>query len=486
MGLFPFFLQGQSFKDSLAKGEQLLLHEDYLSAFTLFLPLASQLESDKTDPNTLAYVYMHLGNCYEYFDYDKNAILYLEKAIALFKQTQNNMGLGYCLAYYGDILEDLGQTGKAMTGYAEALHCFEKLHHPKGIALVYDNMASTFETLEEYDSASFYLNKAYFLFSGLHDTLGLIKVMNNQGDVSRRQGEPMQSLALYRKALALSQGIHNLEEERGNLKDLSRTYAKLGQYQEAYTSFEKFFTTHTRLKIEDKIERITKLQLANLEARNKLEIQSLEKEKELMSLRLTLIILSLGLTIAFLVALYIAYRTKTRKDKQLSRIKQDLLEAELKNNQLERENLRQELEMKVKKLSNYTKKLLLRNELVDQLKGKLDEALEKEKIQKSSRLKMLEELSHASILTDEDWKRFKRKFEDVHTGFFTKLKERYPELTTGDLRLAAIMKLKLSQSEIASMMGISEDSVKKAKQRLRNKLSAQPDFKLKEWVETLN
>lgn len=69
--------------------------------------------------------------------------------------------------------------------------------------------------------------------------------------------------------------------------------------------------------------------------------------------------------------------------------------------------------------------------------------------------------------------------------FFTNLKEQFPELSTGDMRLAAIMKLRLSQSEIAAMMGISEDSVKKAKQRLKGKLSTHPDFKLKNWVETL-
>jgi DNA-binding CsgD family transcriptional regulator len=74
----------------------------------------------------------------------------------------------------------------------------------------------------------------------------------------------------------------------------------------------------------------------------------------------------------------------------------------------------------------------------------------------------------------------------VYEGFFSNIKEQYPDLTTGDMRLAAIMKLKLSQSEIAAMMGISEDSVKKAKQRLKAKLSSHPDFKLKNWVETLS
>lgn len=408
----------QNLPDSLKKGELYIKQEEYLAAFDLFLRLTEQLETQKADTNILAYSYMHLANCYEYFDYDKNAVVYLQKAIALFRKTRNKEGIAYCLAYYGDILEDAGETSKAMQGYNQALRYFAELNNQSGIAMVYDNMASVYETLHEYQSATLYLDKASLIFDRLNDTLGKAKVLNNRGDVYRRWGKLPLSLHYYKEALSLAQQIKSNEEQRGNLKDISRTYAELGNYNEAYKSFDTFFEAHKKLKIENKIDEIAKLQVENMRVHKNLEIKSLEAEKKVVSLRFFIVAMALCLSIIILFLVYAAFRIKAQKDRQVAFIKQELLEAEVKTTRLEKQNLEKELDLKMKKLTNFTDKLIDRNELVDQLKTRLNDALEKEKVEKSSRIKMLAELSNATILTDDDWKRFKKRFENVHEGFF--------------------------------------------------------------------
>lgn len=47
----------------------------------------------------------------------------------------------------------------------------------------------------------------------------------------------------------------------------------------------------------------------------------------------------------------------------------------------------------------------------------------------------------------------------------------YPEVSNNDLRLMSLLKLNLSSKEIANILNISVEGVKKARYRLRKKLN---------------
>lgn len=59
--------------------------------------------------------------------------------------------------------------------------------------------------------------------------------------------------------------------------------------------------------------------------------------------------------------------------------------------------------------------------------------------------------------------------------FQAELKNRYPKLTPYDLRLCTYLKANLTTKEIATLLNITPDSVKKAKHRLRKKLAIRPE-----------
>lgn len=58
--------------------------------------------------------------------------------------------------------------------------------------------------------------------------------------------------------------------------------------------------------------------------------------------------------------------------------------------------------------------------------------------------------------------------------FTNQLKVRYPCLTSYELRICVYLKSGLATKELAMMLGISPDSAKKAKHRLRKKLGMLP------------
>ncbi|GAB5526550.1 MAG: hypothetical protein Roseis2KO_44220 [Roseivirga sp.] len=66
------------------------------------------------------------------------------------------------------------------------------------------------------------------------------------------------------------------------------------------------------------------------------------------------------------------------------------------------------------------------------------------------------------------------ELEESNQRFQQQLKSRFPGLTAYDLRLCTYLKANLTTKEIATLLNITPDSVKKAKHRLRKKLEMDP------------
>lgn len=77
-----------------------------------------------------------------------------------------------------------------------------------------------------------------------------------------------------------------------------------------------------------------------------------------------------------------------------------------------------------------------------------------------------------SILTPEDWAKFQERVELVYPQFQQRLRERYPQLTTSEIRVLLLAKIGIkSIVESANILGISQESVKKTRFRLRKKIN---------------
>ena len=97
--------------------------------------------------------------------------------------------------------------------------------------------------------------------------------------------------------------------------------------------------------------------------------------------------------------------------------------------------------------------------------------LEMEKIaQVDQRSEYLEVLINSTILTDDDWLRFRQVFEKVYPGFIGDMKTQYPALTPAELRYLTLEKLHLSTNEMANILGVTDSAVRKTRSRLRKKI----------------
>ena len=70
----------------------------------------------------------------------------------------------------------------------------------------------------------------------------------------------------------------------------------------------------------------------------------------------------------------------------------------------------------------------------------------------------------------EIWEEFELRFKQVHGDFYSKLLENFPDLSQGEQRLCAFLRLNMSTKEISDLTGQSISALEMARFRLRKKL----------------
>lgn len=146
------------------------------------------------------------------------------------------------------------------------------------------------------------------------------------------------------------------------------------------------------------------------------------------------------------------------------------MQVQLEKKVLEEELLKEQLVVKGRELSTHTLNLIKNKQFLEQLRIDLLAMVKDERRDQKKQIQQLVQEIDNSFGEEQHWKEFAQAFEQVHQQFFEKLKSHSADLTAADLRLIALMKMNLNSAEIAVMLGISTDSLRVARYRLRKKL----------------
>ncbi|MCR5861292.1 hypothetical protein LRS05_03630 [Flavobacterium sp. J372] len=73
------------------------------------------------------------------------------------------------------------------------------------------------------------------------------------------------------------------------------------------------------------------------------------------------------------------------------------------------------------------------------------------------------------------WKQFETRFNNLHPDFNSTLSNRFSKLTKNDIEFCSLLKLNLSNKEIASLLQISHESAITKKYRIKKKMEINDD-----------
>ena len=195
-----------------------------------------------------------------------------------------------------------------------------------------------------------------------------------------------------------------------------------------------------------------------------------------------------GYAILICFLLFLLFKWQKRKLQQkherelyLSQLELDRREKEVVR--LENEKLENEIAYKNKELANMTMHLVQRGEVLAKIKETILSVVRKhDSGDNSINFRQLVRLIRNAERTDEDWEQFRVHFDHVNEGFFSDLKEQYPDLTPNELKLCAFLRMNLSSKEIAQLMNITIKAVEVGRYRLRKKLKLDPEQNLYEFL----
>ncbi len=245
---------------------------------------------------------------------------------------------------------------------------------------------------------------------------------------------------------------------------LALLYAQGGDYENAYGYAVRQSVLKDSLNQQtnrDNLERLTH------EYRYKQQLSVLESErrKHLLMWGATGIV-----TVLVLVVLWMLYSRQRLK---------------LDNVCLKQKNMSLELEQRNKEIVAKTMYLQQKNQTIT---GIIDKLSHSKHLFKNSNKPIIDDIIRELSLSAKDtpWEEFEMRFEQVHTDFFKNLNKRFPNLSPGEKKLCAYLKLNMNSKEIAQLTHTTVGSVEQARFRLRKKLGlTESDTNLSNFIASL-
>lgn len=475
-------------KSQLVRGQILLQFGLFQSASEAFYE-AEHIFLEGDMQLLLAQVSNALGQVYYKTKTAEDALLRHENALKLYQKLEDSEGEAETKSFIGGMYEKMGSYPKALENQREALKIFEQLRLNTQLAFVRENIGSIYEDLEQYDSAYANFQKAYVLNTELGDSLRIIGNLNNLGDVLRKTREPEEGLVYSVKAAEMSARLGLLYQQKSAVVDISKAYAEMRDYDNAYKYLEQSRQLSDLVYSEESAR-----QLAIQEAQNSVysknqQITQLEQMRDFDAIVKWLLLFLVGLLCVLGWVIFNRQKLKIRNNKELLerheeilKVKEQLISTEQQNMQLLELKMQAEEKAHSKALTAQTLHVIDKNQMLEEIQVKLKSILEEEPKEQKKRIRNLIKQIDFNFSHDTDWEDFKHSFEKVHQDFFRNIQQRTGGLTPAEMKLASLMRLNLNSKEIASSLGISMDSLRISRYRLRKKLNLEKGDSLQQFL----
>lgn len=385
------------------------------------------------------------------------------------------------------------------------LHRAERVS-AKGTALISalnDNIGMNYYHQKKFDSAYHHFNIAEKIALQTNDRLRYAKILGNRALVAIDQKKYQTAEKLLLKDIAITQQIpdeKNLMFAKTLLAGLylkTKQYGPCGQYAAealAIANSNPYFK-NKKLEILDlqfqlakisgnseqelllrramdrtaedlkKMDGQENLNLMNWESRKeifelKIEAEKAKSEKAVIEKTLAIILSVFLLFTVFFIRRHIRNKYKIEKaeyDKKILALKLQKVNSENKYNASQ------------KTIDTFRTYLKEKNRQIEELENTVSGINSFSKAYYKEKTTVLQDLLQSHLMTAENWEVFKSNFIQEYPEFYETITGNFTDLTEANLRIIFLSKMDLKNNEIARILGVTLEAVKKSKQRLRKK-----------------
>ncbi|MBL0740421.1 tetratricopeptide repeat protein [Chryseolinea lacunae] len=509
---------------------------DFEQAHTELIEVITQSRKQGDEKNEIL-GNINMGALYIKYNAQEEALKYFLQSLELAQQYKKDDLLNTIYNNIGIVYATNNATDKAIEYYEKAIEISRGQVNKRRLALNYINMGTELNNKGNDSLALQYFDEALAIFQTEADTLNASIAINNTANLYYAHGQYDSALRKYKQAFAMNLKVKDKFYYPQYCLGLGKTYVNRHQYdsatwylEESLAGFHETSSTESIVEAYRWLSRVAEasgrngdaLKFSNLtlawkdsllrekttkwisELQMRYEFGKKENEIELLQAEATRQRqFWIGVVVvATIIALLLFYTLRTQninlqqknvilqRDQEVTRLtleknrvereqlEKDILATE-KLNALEQERMKQELTFKDRELATKTLHLVNKNEIFDSIYKLLNAIDPADGQTVRSPLDKAKKIIRGNNNMDQVWVDFKLHFEEVHPRFFSQLQEAYPDLSPNDLRLCAYLLIDLNSKEIAQIYNISPESIRKKKQRLREKLNLEKDEDVK-------
>lgn len=279
-------------------------------------------------------------------------------------------------------------------------------------------------------------------------------------------------------------------------KLLSETFLKTGNYKEAFRFQDSVINTNERiieLQKENNLQ-TNQLKFELLSMENDLKIQKQEEDLR----KIIWIIITIVLIITLIILYFVfskkisSFKNKLNSNSQKlnnyenelnqTKLNKSILEQQITISNQEQKKLIEEIDNRNKKI---TEKVLLqsrKNEIINQIINEVENNLDKNT--NTSLVLTIENLKKM-LHEDTKWEDYISQFENINPSFIKSLKQLHPNLTADDIRFLSYIYLNFDTKDIATLLNITPEGVRKRKERVSKKMNLDNNIKLHNYIISL-
>ncbi len=433
---------------------------------------ALQLMSEFDKPVRRADILYQLAVIEQELGHIPDAIAYSREALQIYRSHDDLMYQALLLGNLGNLFVNQGNYNEAMDLLQKSTVMADSAGTLTIKATSLNSLGNLYMLQDRYERAREALDEALALTSSTGDLPGKVKTLNTLGALLNATNDSQQAIQHLNESIRIAEQLNLRPDQSNAYLERSQSHEELGMTQMALADYKKHKQLSDSIFASEKMQQIEELRILHeTEKKDKeIEIQKIQIEllaQKEQNYRNKILLLTI-LLVLFVITVFMG---------------QMALRQKLKRRRLEHETTNQLLAIKKREFTTQILHLAQKNELLLDLKAMVrglksecpDSALQKQIINRIN----------IDINNERSWERFHSYFEDLHKGFDDKIKRIAPEISKGELRLAALLKMNLNSHEIASVLNISQEGIKKARYRLRKKLGLETTDSLEEFLGSM-
>jgi tetratricopeptide (TPR) repeat protein len=454
----------------------------------------------------------------------ETALEYYNKSKNLYKELKNEFEIKILSGYLATIYLDWGELETAKELYEESIEYFTKIGNKYQLSNDLLDISKVFIISNDSSKALEYLNKAEKIKNELNDDFGTATILALKGAINFKRKKFDKSeiyfdsaivkFSLIPDSLEVKKNYQNLgllhfyknEKENAilncfnslrflpNEQDINiDTYSILYRIYKYYGNFDTALVWYEKYnKVRDSINNdFSQKDIDLINVKHEFEVSKQKSEEEKRETRNILIYIACisAFLLIFLIIIYRKNQTKKKlnaqledKNTELSALNELIQKESAEKIKMQEQLYQKDLQEKNKEFKNLSIEILDKTNAINELRIRLKKECDANPEMQAVIMKSLEK----TLKLDENTQKFDEYLDLIYKDFHTNLKQKYPDISSAELKVCTYIKMNYDTKEIADLLARSPRTVEKHKENIRKKMNLGSDDNLQDFILGLN